>query len=205
MRIYGKGWENHPTLSEFAAGPADNGRELVCIYRASKINLQLMSAGFIHQRALDGLASGGFFLSRLTPHDLKGRLLQRIISRIDELGIDSGTALLTADDRELDRSLREFFGEHHARLAKNESHLLDDIRTAAEIRYPDEVFADFEQIGFDSAETFRKAADVFLADGHRRERITTAMRGAVVEHFSYQATMKRFLEAMADYYREMAK
>ncbi|MFQ5415057.1 MAG: hypothetical protein ACE5E6_11425, partial [Phycisphaerae bacterium] len=56
FRIYGHGWHDHPTLAPFAAGPADNGRELLCIYRASRINLQLMPAGFIHQRALDGLA-----------------------------------------------------------------------------------------------------------------------------------------------------
>ncbi|MCH9023160.1 MAG: hypothetical protein IID32_10415 [Planctomycetes bacterium] len=75
LRIYGNGWDKHPTLSEFAAGPAANGRELLCVYRASKINLQLMPAGFAHQRALDGLASGGFFLSRQTPSDLRGRIL----------------------------------------------------------------------------------------------------------------------------------
>ena len=102
------GWENHPTLSEFAAGPADNGRELLCIYRASKINLQLMPAGFIHQRALDGLASGGFFLTRFIPQDVRGRVLRRLQARMSELNIDDPHALACCEDEHI-RSLRHEF------------------------------------------------------------------------------------------------
>ncbi len=205
LRIYGNGWDRHPTLSEFAAGPAGNGRELVCIYRASKINLQLMPAGFIHQRALDGLAAGGFFLTRMTPHDMKGRLLRRIMQRMDELGVGSAEELLNAQDEVLTTSLHELFGDHYDRLAENQPHLIENLRTAAEVRYPDEVFEDFEQIGFDSRESFEAAANAFLADAPRRENIAASMRGAVIEHFSYRTTMKRFLDAMTAYFQEMTQ
>ena len=47
-----------------------------------------MPAGFVHQRALDGLAAGGFFLSRTAPSDVRGLLLRRLDNRIREFGID---------------------------------------------------------------------------------------------------------------------
>lgn len=204
LRIYGNDWEHHPTLREFACGPAGNGRELMCVYRASKINLQLMPAGFIHQRALDGLASGGFFLTRLTPHDLKGRLLRRLVNRIDELGISSGRELLDSTDADLTRLLHELHGDHHGRLEANETHLIQSLRIAAEAQYSDEIFDEFERICFDSQETFRATVETFLADDAERERIATSMRNVVVERLSYRATMKRFLEHIAAYYQEMA-
>jgi hypothetical protein len=204
FRIYGNGWENHPTLSEFAAGPADNGRELICIYRASKINLQLMPAGFIHQRALDGLAAGGFFLTRLTPHCLRGRTLRKLTNRVRELGIDSTESLLVSHDATLDGLLQEFYGEHLDHMTSHYPNLFDVLSVTAEMLYPDEVFDNFERIGFDSPDSFVRRADAYLADENLRADTASAMREQVVEHFSYQPAMRRFLEAMTTYLQQAA-
>ncbi|MCH7840640.1 MAG: hypothetical protein IID38_10455 [Planctomycetes bacterium] len=87
FRLYGNGWDTHPTLAEFAVGPAANGRELVCVYRASRINLQLMVYGFLHQRALDGLMSGAFFMSRISTADRARPLVRTLVSRLDAAGV----------------------------------------------------------------------------------------------------------------------
>ena len=73
LRLYGRGWEQHPTLARHARGTADNAAQLSAIYRASRINLQAIVTGAVHQRLLDGLAAGGFFLVRRTPVDELGR------------------------------------------------------------------------------------------------------------------------------------
>jgi hypothetical protein len=202
LRIYGNGWDKHPTLSEFAAGPADNGRELLCIYRASKINLQLMPAGFIHQRALDGLAGGGFFLTRLVPKDLRGRTLRRLEGRIRELGITRQRELFENPDTTLQTLLHEYIGESLQWLSPDDDGLLNGIRLSAELPFPDEVFPHFHEIVFDSAERFARTADAFLADDAKRRTITEEMRQVVIEHFSYPPTIDRFLHAMAEYLRE---
>ncbi|MCP4249855.1 MAG: hypothetical protein GY778_22665, partial [bacterium] len=101
LRIYGNGWEKHPTLAPYAAGPAANGHELLCIYRASRINLQLMPAGFIHQRALDGMAAGGFFLTRTSDGDLRNPQHLPLEARIRKLGLQSGADVLDTGDPEL--------------------------------------------------------------------------------------------------------
>jgi hypothetical protein len=201
LRIYGNGWDKHPTLSEFAAGPADNGRELLCIYRASKINLQLMPAGFIHQRALDGLAGGGFFLTRLVPKDLRGRALRRLEARIRELGITRTRDVLGSDDPTVRTLLQEYIGESLQWLRLDDEGVLWGIQLSAELLFPDEVFPHFHEIVFDSAEGFARTADAFLADDARRRAVTEEMRQVVIEHFSYRPAIDRFLHAMADYLR----
>lgn len=204
FRIYGNGWEHHPTLSVFAAGPAQNGRELLCVYRASRINLQLMPAGFIHQRSLDGLAGGGFFLTRTTPQDLKGKLLRSLIARMDQRNINNSHELIHDEDATLRRLFREFQGDWVDLIdqEKNDSHA--KLRTLAELDHSDEIFPRFRDIAFDSADAFSRRADRFLNDEPARKEYVREMRTIVVHRFTYRVTMNRFLRAMAHYYREAA-
>jgi len=196
LRIYGNGWEHHPTLSPYAAGPADNGRELVCIYRASRINLQLMPAGFIHQRSLDGLSAGGFFLAREAPFDLRGRRIRALLHRLRELDITTTESLLATTDHTITQTLSELYGPLESHIRSNWPNLCDLLYIVGESTYPDEVFPHFDGITFDSAESFEQRADTFLAYPDRRDRIVAAMRPQVVERFSYRSTMKRLLEGM---------
>ena len=204
FRIYGRGWEKHPTLSDFAAGPARNGRELLCIYRASRINLQLMPAGFIHQRSLDGLAGGGFFLSRTVPDDLRGKTLRKLDARICELKICNTGELLGHKDDSLRTLLASYVGEWLERGDHYTFDLLTNIHISAELLQPDEAFTDFEEILFDSAERFAEVADHFLTvDAHRRE-VADRMRQVVIERFSYRSTVDQFLQAMSSYLQTAA-
>lgn len=203
LRIYGNGWENHPTLSPFAAGPAENGRELVCIYRASKINLQLMPSGFIHQRALDGLSAGGFFLSRITTNDMRGHVLHSLVQRIEELGIHDSQTLLNHDDGDLNSLLHEFFGKWLSHIDPTVLDTINGLKIAAEMNFPDEVFSQFDKIAFDSSDSFATLADQYIDNHSLRSQITDDMRKTVVERFSYSSIMDRFLRSMADYLRKV--
>ena len=69
FKIFGRDWHAHPILGQFAAGEIDNGEPLRCLYRASSVNLQINGYASLHQRLLDGIASGGFVLSRYNPAD----------------------------------------------------------------------------------------------------------------------------------------
>ena len=203
FRIYGRGWEEHPALGEFAAGPADNGRELLCVYRASKINLQLMPAGFIHQRALDGLASGGFFLTRYIPQDVRGRALRQLQKRIGELGIGDPHTLLRSDDEQIHRQLGAFLQGWSEASVQNPEGLWQLIFISGELEFPDEAFPHYDEILFDSSERFAEIADRFIEDEPLRRNRIDEMRDVVIEQFSYQPTVDRFLHAMADYLRKV--
>jgi len=204
LRIYGRGWDQHPTLSAFSAGPVDNGRDLLCVYRATRINLQLMPAGFVHQRALDGLAAGGFFLTRHAPADSDGPLIRRIRERIHELRISTTHELLDHPDEALRRMLREHRGEWVERLRPEDCPLLVGTIAAAELTHPLDVFPRFREILFDSAESFAQRAERFIENQVLRRDIAEEMRGVVIQHYSYRSYLDRFLRAMAGYLKEVA-
>jgi len=201
FRIYGNGWDRHPTLSAFAAGPAQNGRELECVFRASKINLQLMPAGFIHQRALDGLMSGGFFLTKQTPQDRLGRALRTLADRVAALHIQTTRALLDSTDANLQRALQQYVGRWLHRFDPAEPDLFQLIATASEMPQAIEVFPDLPDITFDTSEEFERAADRFLQSPQDRQTIAKRMKAAVADRFTYKATMQKMLTAMAEYLR----
>jgi len=205
LRIYGNGWEDHPTLSKFASGPAENGRELFCVYRASTINLQLMPAGFIHQRALDGIAAGAFFLARKAPFDLRGRQIRTLVDRMRELDITTTDAFLSCRDRTITESFSALYGSLESHARSRWPNVCDLMYIAGESTYPDEVFDDFDRIVFDSAETLAARADGFLHDDAQRATIVAAMREVVVDRFSYRSTMSRLLEGMAAHMRRAAE
>ncbi len=204
LRVYGNGWDQHPTLSDFAAGPVENGRALLCVYRASKINLQLMPAGFIHQRALDGLAAGGFFLTRMVPHDHKGKTLRQLILRMQTLKIHCTQDLFNTNDDCVKELLSDYLLEPFDWVKQKQQDVFTNLQIASELDHPDEVFPRFNEIVFNSPEEFARLADQYLFDNSQRQELSTEMRQVVLDRFSYRATMHRFLHAMKDYLREVA-
>ncbi|HEX8914796.1 MAG TPA: hypothetical protein VF796_20760, partial [Humisphaera sp.] len=99
LGIYGKGWEKHPTLAAHARGPVGYGRELEELTRRSKVNLQVVPFACTHQRLLDGLAAGGFFLVRLSRTDILIRRLHAFLARAGlPESIDSREAAFAALD-----------------------------------------------------------------------------------------------------------
>jgi len=89
LRIFGRGWEAHPTLGRFAAGPVENGESLRAVYRSSTVNLQVNGYGCMHQRLLDGLACGAFMLARYNPTDFLRAPYARFAEVLAEAGVTS--------------------------------------------------------------------------------------------------------------------
>ncbi|MCK4660155.1 MAG: hypothetical protein KAV82_11590 [Phycisphaerae bacterium] len=83
FRIYGRGWEKHPTLADFAVGPIEHGDPLRCANRASRLALQLIPAGFRHQRALEILASGSLPLARYCSVDFARLPIETFVKERD--------------------------------------------------------------------------------------------------------------------------
>jgi len=64
LAIWGRGWEDHPTLAKHAKGVVENGPDLLDLYQKTKINLHVNQFVLEHPRILDGIMAGGFFLAR---------------------------------------------------------------------------------------------------------------------------------------------
>lgn len=66
LRLYGAGWDRHPTLARFAAGPLPHAEELRAAYQAARITLHVSLHGHHHQRVVECALSGGLPLARRT-------------------------------------------------------------------------------------------------------------------------------------------
>lgn len=64
FKLYGKGWEEHPQLAKFAAGPLEHGDELGACYRNSVVQIHASINQVVHQRVSECLLSGGLPICR---------------------------------------------------------------------------------------------------------------------------------------------
>ena len=72
IELYGDGWKLHPEFSPFHRGMISVQRELLEVYRTSRINLMNNTHGLgLHSRTLECMAVGGFIFTHRSPHDNK--------------------------------------------------------------------------------------------------------------------------------------
>ncbi|MCH7702193.1 MAG: glycosyltransferase family 1 protein [Planctomycetes bacterium] len=204
FHLYGRGWDTHPRFAAYARGVAQNGRELRCVYQATAINLQIMPSGFIHQRSMDGLAAGGFFLTRSTPADHNTVPIRRVLGRLEAVGAAGLDDPRAAADTELQLALREYERQTGHKWDPADEHYLTTLRIAAEQPAAGEVFPEFGTVLFNNGDEFADRAEHFLSQPSLRRSVADRMRRIVLERFTYQRTMERFLHFMRDYLARMA-
>jgi hypothetical protein len=198
LGLYGKGWERHPRFAGYARGPVAYGADLEAVTRRSRINLQIVPYLCLHQRLLDGLIAGGFYLIRRHPADTEVGELLAFLDRNGACGArDEAHAheLVPADGRdELARrveacrpSLATSPADDVVELARQwrEFGLLDADATA---------LPGFGETSFSNADEFRRQVRRFLADGAARDAVRQRQRASVVRRFSYVAGIGQVLD-----------
>jgi hypothetical protein len=131
FRIYGRGWEEHPTLRDFAAGVIEHGEPLRRAYRAATLSLQLMPSGYLHQRAFEALASGCLPLTRYCPADFAGRSIDAyLVERPKGWLATSNAAVMPRLERVVFSSAEEFgaLAEQYLADAPRRQHVLAELR-----------------------------------------------------------------------------
>ncbi len=225
FRIYGNGWETHPTLASHARGAVENGRPLACLARASAVNLQINGYGSLHPRLLDALAAGGFVLSRANDADFARPPMTALAAYVEREGIGDLAALLAraGRDPELDgllarfralglfnvapasdparrreeRLLREVY-DFPAGLLTDEARF-EAIRTAAPA--PPRGAGDlpgFETLAFDDEATLHALLDAFMDDPVARAAHAAPQRAAVLAQDTSDAVADRIVAAFCE-------
>lgn len=191
--IYGAGWDGHPDFARFARGPVAYGPELEQLTRRSKINLQIVPSFCLHQRLLDGLVAGGFFLVRQHPSD---ELLPKLIRQLDPASRTVAEALEAAGDRrgELEEALAE------AECFADQGGPIDlvawlrDCRQSELINDTGEALPHFDEIDFADAAGLRHRIQTYINAEDLRQEVSEAQRLAVEQRLSYTAGMRRMLK-----------
>jgi hypothetical protein len=195
LQLYGNGWESHPRFARYAKGAIQNGPALRALYQASEISLQIIGSGAIHQRLLDGLAAGGFFLIRRTPIDSIHQPCRQLVQLVEQSGSPIGKPISTTSNPELCaaiENLRPLLGARDSRsplvLSSEELDMVQSALASSARRFASAVFpADYPRIVFGSREEFETSADRYLSDAALRRNIATTMRTVVENSFTYDA------------------
>lgn len=201
VHIWGRGWEQHPQLGRYAQGIADNRSQLLKVYQASRINLQITPFGAVHQRLLDGLAAGGFFLVRQMPGDLVERLYRKLWSWCSLRGIQTHDQLM----EHMDSSVRQWLSEVQSLLGVDMQQFAPDVMAVLKLSADSEftrsagtVWREYDRIAFDSKQRLSQQVKHFLTNESERREIADSMRQVVLSRFTYRATTERLLNLIAD-------
>jgi hypothetical protein len=197
LRLYGRGWEKHPTLAKFARGEADHVADLQAIYQASAINLQVTPFGAVHQRLLDGLAAGGFFLMRSVTADELELLRKAMWDWCVSRGIDNGRDMFVRRDAEW-----LAVAEKYAALGATDPRAnpeavfaeLEECAFSGFTRTPETLFADAGAVTFSGREELIAKMGRFLKSPQERGVIASSMRERVLQTHTYRGITQRLVE-----------
>lgn len=196
LAIYGSGWTGHPRFGRYAKGPVRYGEPLERLTRSARINLQIVPYSCLHQRLLDGIAAGGFYLVRSHPSDTSIARLAGFLERH------------APHARDLAAAVDATAPEHRAeleRLAGDNAFIADRLDPVELVRvYTDQgLFAGgrlmpphIDEVSFDSPESLERLVHHFLARPDARRQIVARQREAVAETLSYTAGMRRVVRRL---------
>ncbi len=206
LHIYGKGWERHPTLAKHARGPADHGHQLRCIYQASTFNIQAVPSGAIHQRLIEGLSAGGFFLIRRTPSDDVAALQESIRDRCIALGLQDTTELWNTSDANLAADVRALNEALFAPSQLHDHFVADqyfDARSGLRLQ-AGTLLPHYDEVRFGTREEFERVVARFIEDADARREVAAAQRAAVIDQFGYTAVLERIFDFAEERFASLA-
>ena len=201
LRLYGNGWDRHPRLARFARGVADNQTDLSAIYRCSAVNLQVTPFGAVHQRVLDGLSAGGFFLARWNQGDSMGVPYRHIWAWCQANGVTDDADFRRRAPAAVAALIRRVDDLQGFDTAAEGVSLFDAVRTLADGDFGqlgDSLWGDdYGRIAFGTGEELRRKVAAALADPAGRAEVAGRMRAVVAERFSYRQITRRLLTMVA--------
>jgi hypothetical protein len=210
LHIYGRVWEKHPRLSRYAKGIADNVGQLRAICQASKINLQVQPFGAVHQRLLDGLMCGGFFLIRDGRGDRAGLLHRNLWAWCGRNGITSDAELFDAIDDEIRPVIERINWLEGHRWGPRDypplydtcaAHAETDFSSSADSLWPNH----YDDVAYSTKEELAQRLMTYLGNDAARHDIAAAMRRPILERCTYAAISQRMLTRVADELAPMAQ
>jgi hypothetical protein len=219
LRLYGMGWERHPRFGRYACGLVEGGRPLRALFQASRVSLQVNGHSSLHQRLLDGLAAGGFLLTRTNPADfirapfasLAERIRREPLTSLGELvRLRERDASFDATCAEAERLVGVVMRERghaereaHVRTTKqgnsiesicSDEGLFGVLRELTLI--PTRVANDlpgFAATCFSSEADLHASLDRYVDDASARQEIARPMRDAVLAHDTYDGLVRQVL------------
>jgi len=195
LELYGQGWEENPKYARFAKGYIQYGEPLEELTGRAKINLQIIPYSCLHQRLLDGLTAGGFFLIRSNPLDIAAGKVGCFVREAVKCG-----ARTTEQALEIlsDNSAEEFRACLDLRTSYSDIYTFDCVAhflsyTEEERKFIYQLPPHYEDIAFKNIETLERCLNIFLSQPHLRHQIQENMRNWIGDRYSYRTGWHRIM------------
>jgi hypothetical protein len=203
IRLYGRGWEQHPRFAKYARGIADNQEQLSTIYQASRVNLQVTPFGAAHQRLFEGLACGGFFLLRAVTGDAIDLLKREMWYFLRRNQVNSAPEMMTRCAKMptfqwMISGLNTLLG---ADTLADPNWLFSGLEEAALggfSRCASTLWPEYERVSFWTQTELTDKLKYFLGSSAARSAVAESMREQVLRWHTYSAISSRMLTFMAD-------
>ncbi len=208
LHLYGRGWENHPRLRRHAKGIADNKAQLRSIYLASKINIQVTPFGAVHQRLMDGLACGAFFLVRYNQGDAVGTLHKQVWEWCCRNNIQSEQQLRSQAPAEICEVMTAIDQLLRFELASNDMKLFDILQVVADSDFmisASTVWPEYGDVSFATRDELSSKLSKYMDAPAERRRIALSMRERIIERASYRGISQRLLNFIANHLASMSR
>jgi len=195
LELYGQGWEDNPKYARFARGYIQYGQPLEELTRRAKINLQILPYSCMHQRLLDGLSAGGFFLIRGNPLDLLARKIGIYIREAVQYGAKSIEDAFEKLESNTANGFRQCLKERAATIELYGSDCIRRYRGLSEedqnlfCKYPPH----YDEVIFHDALSLRDRLEHFLSHPECRSQVQAEMRNWVNQHYTYRSAWKRIM------------
>lgn len=195
LALYGVGWERQERFAPHARGYLEPGDELRQIVRSSAINFQLAPYSCFHQRVLEGLLDGGFFLVRSHPKNHDDRELGEFLLSRDRPEFKGLEDLLASLDEGERARLGSLLERSQIRYHNRDLLLLWRVRRESGGRH---YLPAVRQISFDGPAELAERLDRFL-DGEADRRSLVELQASYVrEHLSYRGQLERIIAQIRD-------
>ncbi|HZK79875.1 MAG TPA: hypothetical protein VFC46_02385 [Humisphaera sp.] len=198
LGLYGNGWDAHPEFAPYARGPVAAGEDFRALTRRAAINLQIAPYLCLHQRMLDGICSGAFFLVRHHVTDTEPQAL------LDLLETSGGSDANCIDDarRRIAPSMRERFEQlvaesRRALCPMGNEDPIEVIRMWQEARLLEPstgVLPHLDEVSFSDSASLRSRLERFAHEPDLRERITADQRQSILGRLTYKAAIARITQ-----------
>ncbi|HEX5244777.1 MAG TPA: hypothetical protein VFW23_16050 [Tepidisphaeraceae bacterium] len=201
--LYGKGWEHNPEFKRFARGPVGYGKVLDDLTAQSAINLQVVPYLSLHQRLLDGISAGGFFLIRQHESDVvPQQMLDLLEQHADESVRTLAAARNVMPSGALDRFEQLLSGCIRTLCSQGTEDPIEMVRhwQEAQILVPgDGILPHFEQVSFTDAATLRQRIEHFISNPELRQSIIEEQRRSIASRLTYRAGLSRVVSRVAEF------
>jgi hypothetical protein len=208
LGIYGHGWPSDPEFGPWARGAVAYGPELEELTRNTKLNLQIGTYLCTHQRLLDGLTAGGFFLIR---RHLEDQVLLRTAAFARQH--------LSPEIGDLEQALRLLPEEGVRRLQDfvascgplSGAHGTDDpiqmLRVYQAIQVldqNDQLLPHLSEVSFWDRDSLRTMVQRYLTQPELRQAVACSQRESVESRFVYPVGLARTIARIVERLREEA-